>query len=597
MNKKKVTKIFTIIIIFTCFSSIGTSLKIETNSSNADDIKLIEECSDLNTDISIDEYAQPISDMSIEPTSFNSFDWRDVKLTLRGDWTPGNGDGYNFMTVAKSQGKCGSCWAFATVGALEAGYKIMHQDPYLSVNFSEQYMVSCATWLDFCFGCSGAFDWIIGDNFLDWAQDNDMLPESCFVYQSEDGNPPPCEAKCPDWQSKLIEVADEDDDDNIWLHSEGEMKTTLQLHGPLVAFMDIYADFKGEDKAGNDFEPSFPDLNVWPNNVYQHTCGEYLGRHVVVIVGWDDSLGCWICKNSWGPSWGPHWNGYFKIKYGDSGINDNVAYVRLQDTVNLPDLWAWTDDDAGVEDYYISWDDVAPGQTVEGNIYLTNLGDSGSLLDWEVASYPSWGTWSFNPNGGKDVATDDSRVEIKVSVTAPMQENKDFTGTIVVKNSENVLDYWPITVSLSTSSFSEGNLDCIDVDLSWSDVTPGTTKTGSFKVKNIGETGSLLDWEIADYSSSLDIYPLDGSNLESGGSTQVTVTLSAPDEKLRTYIGFINVTNRNDKSDYTLLPIRVTTVKQRNFFTSLSFFQFFKRANYFSDKLDLFKSYQNVKRL
>jgi hypothetical protein len=39
--------------------------------------------------------------------------------------------------------------------------------------------------------------------------------------------------------------------------------------------------------------------------------------HCVILVGFDDALGCWIAKNSWGADWGPDGNGYFKIGYGE----------------------------------------------------------------------------------------------------------------------------------------------------------------------------------------------------------------------------------------------------------------------------------------
>ena len=43
------------------------------------------------------------------------------------------------------------------------------------------------------------------------------------------------------------------------------------------------------------------------------------------ILGWQDDPavkngGSWICRNSWGEKWGE--NGYFKIAYGECGIDD-----------------------------------------------------------------------------------------------------------------------------------------------------------------------------------------------------------------------------------------------------------------------------------
>ena len=38
----------------------------------------------------------------------------------------------------------------------------------------------------------------------------------------------------------------------------------------------------------------------------------FIGGHAVAVVGYDDTEGYWICKNSWGKSWGE--NGFFRIR-------------------------------------------------------------------------------------------------------------------------------------------------------------------------------------------------------------------------------------------------------------------------------------------
>jgi hypothetical protein len=43
----------------------------------------------------------------------------------------------------------------------------------------------------------------------------------------------------------------------------------------------------------------------------------------------------------------------------------------------------------------LSWTSVPAGSTVTGEFTVSNIGDSGSLLNWEVAEYPGWGTWSL----------------------------------------------------------------------------------------------------------------------------------------------------------------------------------------------------------
>ena len=97
----------------------------------------------------------------------------------------------------------------------------------------------------------------------------------------------------------------------------------------------------------------------------------------------------------------------------------------------------------------LSWTDVGPGDTVEGSFNVENIGDPLSLLDWEIESYPDWGTWSFDPESGIDLEEGDT-VAIDVEVVAPDIEEETFTGEVVLVNSENPDDICTIDVSLAT---------------------------------------------------------------------------------------------------------------------------------------------------
>ena len=95
------------------------------------------------------------------------------------------------------------------------------------------------------------------------------------------------------------------------------------------------------------------------------------------------------------------------------------------------------------------WEDVTTGTTVSGSIEVTNVGETGSLLDWEVAEWPTWGTWTFTPASGIDLAKADSE-SIIVEVVAPSETNKEFTGTVKLVNSEDAGDFCEINVYLKT---------------------------------------------------------------------------------------------------------------------------------------------------
>jgi hypothetical protein len=50
-----------------------------------------------------------------------------------------------------------------------------------------------------------------------------------------------------------------------------------------------------------------------------------VSAHAVLIVGYDDTVGCFIARNSWGPDWGSE--GHFLIRYRD--VQDEDAFTDL----------------------------------------------------------------------------------------------------------------------------------------------------------------------------------------------------------------------------------------------------------------------------
>jgi hypothetical protein len=97
----------------------------------------------------------------------------------------------------------------------------------------------------------------------------------------------------------------------------------------------------------------------------------------------------------------------------------------------------------------LTWSDVKPGTSVNGTFTVSNCGEPGSLLNWEVSSFPLWGTWTIVPESGTGLAEGDS-VTVAVQVVAPSEKKKEFTGKIKLINSDNPDDFCEVDVVLVT---------------------------------------------------------------------------------------------------------------------------------------------------
>jgi len=87
-------------------------------------------------------------------------------------------------------------------------------------------------------------------------------------------------------------------------------------------------------------------------------------------------------------------------------------------------------------------------------VYVENVGESGSKLNWEITETPSFGTWSFTPASGNGLTTGTQR-DIEVWLEkAPSEANKEFTGHVRIINKDNPSNYVDIPVDIKTGKKS-----------------------------------------------------------------------------------------------------------------------------------------------
>lgn len=107
----------------------------------------------------------------------------------------------------------------------------------------------------------------------------------------------------------------------------------------------------------------------------------------------------------------------------------------------------------------LNWYNVKRGSTVTDNFTIENIGAPSSGIDWEVVSWPSWGTWTFTPSSGDNLQPEDGPVTIEVSVIVPKNRNTHLSGHITIASRDNPKDFCLIHVSCATPrNFGDGSL-------------------------------------------------------------------------------------------------------------------------------------------
>ena len=267
-----------------------------------------------------------------------------LAATHNGAWPPSGGfappafdwrsyQGVNWLTRVRNQGYCGSCWAFAAVGVVEAAHNIAARNPYLDLDLSEQYLVSdCHTYRSSQNCCGGWHHFalqFIRDNgmpdetcmpYVDqwscWCDDSDLCDYRCTYRGVGQCSNRTCWQRCSNWDRRLTKISAT----GFVGTSRADIKEALVIYGPLAASMGI-----GREVGGQWTDP----------RDYVYGCGDdWTTNHAVVIVGYDDYYGYWIVKNSWGTSWGD--DGFFKVPYGECSIERYVYYADARPPTPTP---------------------------------------------------------------------------------------------------------------------------------------------------------------------------------------------------------------------------------------------------------------------
>ncbi|HUW62642.1 MAG TPA: C1 family peptidase [Candidatus Bathyarchaeia archaeon] len=235
-----------------------------------------------------------------EGARFKSFPAK-ADLPEQFDWRALDG-----CTPVKNQLWCGSCWAFATVGTLECSIRIKDGDV---VDLSEQWLINCNQETDpphvlgGSWGCDGG--WFAHQYHMETAFDpcggSGAVLESACHYTGADGA-----CACPYVHTYAI------DDwayigDSETIPDTNAIKQAIIEYGPVTASVYVDSAFR-----------------AYTDGVFNASENQEV-NHAIVLVGWDDSAGAWILRNSWSDGWGE--GGYMLIEYGCSNVGYGACYI------------------------------------------------------------------------------------------------------------------------------------------------------------------------------------------------------------------------------------------------------------------------------
>ncbi|XP_048143585.1 procathepsin L-like isoform X1 [Corvus hawaiiensis] len=220
-----------------------------------------------------------------------------LKAPAKVDW---RAKGY--VTPVKSQGDCGSCWAFSATGALEG---LMFRRTGKLVALSEQNLIDCTQKLGNK-GCRGghmqpAFQYVRNNGGLN--------SERSYPYQGTDNsscryNPRDKAAICSGFAT-------------VPQGNEVALKHAVAINGPVSVAVDARSR----------------NFQFYSSGIFTCPFGQQNVSHAMLLVGYDTAsvgkykVSYWILKNSWSECWGA--KGYMfllKDTRNQCGVASDASY-------------------------------------------------------------------------------------------------------------------------------------------------------------------------------------------------------------------------------------------------------------------------------
>ena len=245
--------------------------------------------------------------------------WVDLAIVSDDDPLPERYDmrDYGRVSPVRDQGRYGTCWAFASLGALETSIRPMEDDI-----FSVDHMSMCNS---YALDVNSGGEHTMSIAYLAAWQGPVLEKDDPYGDGMSDPNLP-AEKHL---EEALIINGREDETIKSAIFRYGAIETSIYS---ALEYVDSYSMYYSSEYAAYYYD------------------GDETPNHDVVVVGWDDHFpkenftiqpegdGAFICKNSWGEEFGD--DGYFYVSYYDTKIcRKSVVYTRVGDMDNYDKIY------------------------------------------------------------------------------------------------------------------------------------------------------------------------------------------------------------------------------------------------------------------
>lgn len=268
------------------------------------------------TDLSLDQVFQ--THFGIILPSNNNTNKSNAIFNKTNKFTDSNNSNYtpidwrqsNIFNDPRDQGSCGACYAFASLGTIEALINLQNNikpdNNYLSI----QQIIDCDSLEK---GCKGGWPSMAYNYILK----NGIHYENDYPYEAKNDK---CKLKSITGDIVKIDkvLSCEDDECNV-----NDFLNNLLKNGPYTSVIDAYHSSFVNYKSG----------------YYSADCGEPNHAIVVVGYGYDDQLkiNYYIIRNSWGKDWGM--NGYAYVKVDKKNYNScNLGSYGFQPVITKSEI-------------------------------------------------------------------------------------------------------------------------------------------------------------------------------------------------------------------------------------------------------------------